>query len=214
MFIHFVTQSTIIISEYNIIGMKNPKKWIRVIGFDDGPFRHSEKGETILVGVIIRAKEYLDGVVSAKIRVDGLDVTEKIIYLVNRPKFASQIQLIILNSIAFAGFNLADIKEINKKTGKPVIAVVRKEPDGEKFRNAASKLPDFEKRLKIIDNAGEVKKADVDGKTLYFQSAGIPDEDAVVMLKRTRKRSAIPEPVRMAHIIASGIIDGVSRGRA
>ncbi|MCK5452130.1 MAG: DUF99 family protein, partial [Candidatus Aenigmarchaeota archaeon] len=45
--------------------MKTPKMWIRVIGFDDGPFKHSEKGETILVGVIIRAKEYLDGVVSA-----------------------------------------------------------------------------------------------------------------------------------------------------
>ncbi|MEA3229488.1 MAG: DUF99 family protein [archaeon] len=193
--------------------MKHLKKWIRVIGFDDGPFKHKNAKDTILVGVIVRMKEYLDGILSARIEIDGLDVTEKIIFLVNRPKFKDQIQIIILNSIAFGGFNLADIKKINLKTGKPVIAVVRKKPDREKFIKAASKLPDAEKRLEIIENAGEIKEAEVDGRKLYYQSAGIDDTDAAVILRKTRKRSAIPEPVRMAHIIASGIVDGESRGR-
>ena len=194
--------------------MKHLKKGIRVIGFDDGPFKHRQKEDALLVGVMIQVKEYVDGVISANIAVDGLDVTEKIISLVNRPKYINQVQLIILNSIAFAGFNLADIQKINEETGKPVIAVVRKRPDTDKFKKAAARLPDFERRLRIIERAGEVNMADLDGKTLYFQSAGITYEDAVMMLKKTRKRSAIPEAVRIAHIIASGIVDGESRGGA
>ncbi len=194
--------------------MDHSKRYIRVIGFDDGPFKHGEGGETILVGVVVRAKEYIDAVLSSWITVDGFDVTSKIISLVNRPKYRDQIQLIILNSIAFGGFNLADLKEIHSSTGKPVIAVVRRKPDKDKFIKAAMKLPDADKRLEIINHAGEIKEACVDGRTLYFQSCGIDDKDACIMLKRTRKRCAIPEPVRLAHIIASGIVDGESRGRA
>ncbi len=197
-----------------MILMKISKSSMRIIGFDDSPFKHKKGEKALLVGVIIRAKEYLEAVTCRDIDVDGLDVTEKIISTVNESRYSDQIQLIALDSIAFAGLNIADIDEIHKRTGIPVIAVVRKKPDKERFLRANSRLPNYERRVEIIEKAGNTKKACLDGHCLYYQSRGIDDKDATTMLKKMQKRANIPEPIRMAHIIAAGIVNGESRGRA
>jgi hypothetical protein len=39
-------------------------------------------------------------------------------------------------------------------------------------------------------------------------------ESAEVLIEKSRVRGAIPEPLRMAHIIASGMTRGESKGKA
>jgi len=58
-----------------------------------------------------------------------------------------------------------------------------------------------------MENAGkivEIKIGKSDGK-IYVQMAGIREEDAVKIIKVTSTRSYIPEALRVAHIIASGL---------
>ncbi|VVB60315.1 Uncharacterised protein [uncultured archaeon] len=192
--------------------LKLLKRESRVIGFDDGPTKRGEN-ESILVGVVIRGKEYVDRVLTAKIDVDGTDATEKIIGLVKKPKHFGHLRAIFLNGISFAGFNLADIKKISEETRLPVIAAMRK-PNAAKFREVASKFPDKDARLRIIENAGKIHEAKI-GKTItYFQCAGISPPDAKILLKKSIKRATIPEAVRIAHLIAAGVVEGESRGGA
>jgi len=47
-----------------------------------------------------------------------------------------------------------------------------------------------------------------------MQIYGIEREDAEDIVKLSTTRSAIPEPVRVAHIIAAGIVTGESKGSA
>ncbi len=187
------------------------KRESRVIGFDDGPINPKEN-ESILVGVVIRGKEYVDRVLTAKINVDGTDATEKIIELVKKPKHFEHLRAIFLNGISFAGFNLADIKKISEETRLPVIAAMRN-PNVAKFRKVASKFPDKDARLKIIENAGEIHEAKINRTSTYFQCAGISTHDAEILLKKSIKRATIPEAVRIAHLIAAGVVEGESRGR-
>ena len=101
------------------------KKEIRVIGIDDSPFRKFKKGKVLVVGTVFRGGLFLDGVLSTKVSIDGNDSTKKLIDMINKCKFKPQLQCIFLNGIAVAGFNVIDVKELNKKTNLPVIVVIK-----------------------------------------------------------------------------------------
>ena len=121
----------------------------------------------------------------------------------------------MVDGITLAGFNIVDIKELNERTGIPVIVINRKLPDLEKVRRALKRFDDFEERWKAVENAGEIKECYVKkGKKIYFQAKGMNEETAREVIKISTTRSFIPEPLRIAHIIATGIVRGESYGRA
>ncbi len=185
------------------------KKEIRVIGIDDSPFKKSQQHDVLVVGSIFKGGLFLDGVISTKITIDGDDATEKIIGMINKSKFKPQLQCILLNGIAVGGFNVIDIKELSRNTALPVIVVIRKKPNINLIKETLEKIGKKEK-IQLIEKAGSV--APVNG--LFIQLAGISIEKAKEILKLTCTRSLIPEPIRMSHLIASGITDGESRGKA
>lgn len=186
-----------------------PKKEIRILGIDDAPFDKFNDKKTLVIGTFFRGGSFMDGVLSTKVSVDGNDSTKKIIKLVKKSKFKPQLQAIMLDGIALGGFNVVDIVQINKETNIPVIVVMRDYPDFEKIERALIKLNKKEK-IKLLKKAGEIHKVG----NIYIQTCGIDLEKAKGIIKITCTRSYIPEPIRVAHIIASGIIFGESRGKA
>ena len=185
------------------------KEEIRILGIDDSPFDKVKKGDNLVIGVLFRGGNFMDGIMTTKIKVDGDDSTDKIIRMVKNSKFKSQIRCIVLNGIAMGGFNVVDIHKLNKKTKIPVIVVIRDYPDFKKIFSALKKIKK-ESRIKLIKKAGDVIKA---GK-IYVQLAGLSLEQARQILKISCTHSYIPEPLRVAHLMAAGIAMGESKGRA
>ena len=185
------------------------KKEIRVIGIDDATHKFKAKGNILIVGTIFRGGSFLDGILSTKASIDGNNATKNIAAMINKSKFKPQLRCIFLDGIAVGGFNIIDIQELNKQTKLPVIVVIRKKPDIENIKRILIKLSKKSK-IKLLEKAGPVVPA---GK-VYVQLAGLSIEKAKEILKIACTRSHIPEAVRLAHIIASGIVDGESRGRA
>ncbi|MBW2989119.1 DUF99 family protein [Candidatus Woesearchaeota archaeon] len=185
------------------------KKEIRTLGIDDSPFRKFTKGDVLVVGTLFRGGMILDGLVSTKVRIDGRNSTEKLARMINRSKFRRQLRCILLNGIALGGFNVVDIKELNKKTGIPVIVVIRKYPDFKKIEDTLKRI-NKKGKYELIQKAGPVEKTD----KIYIQRKGISKEKAKEIIKITCTRSLIPEPIRAAHLIAGGIVNGESRGKA
>lgn len=185
------------------------KKEIRVIGIDDAPHKFKAKGSVLIVGTIFRGGSFLDGILSTKANVDGNNATKKLTAMINKSKFKPQLRCIFLDGIAVGGFNIIDIRELNKKTKLPVIVIIRKKPDIENIKRILAKL-NKKSKIKLLEKAGPVVPA---GK-IYIQLAGIGMEKAKEILKIACTRSHIPEAVRLSHIIASGIVDGESRGKA
>jgi len=186
--------------------IRKVKKEIRILGVDDGPFTFDSK-ETVLVGCVFRAGLWLDCVLAKKIIVDGLESTGLIIEMCAHHE---ELRVIMLDGITFAGFNVADIQRIYAETGIPVIAVTRKMPGMVGIKRALSYFDDFEKRSMLIKKAGTVRKVG----DIYYQSAGIAQKDAEEIIKISCTRSKIPEPVRVAHLIATAMVAGESHGRA
>ena len=182
---------------------------MRVIGIDDSPFNKFKKGKVLVVGTVFRGGSFLDGVLSTKVNIDGNDSTKKIIEMINKCKFKPQLQCIFLDGIAVGGFNVIDVKELNKKTKIPVIVIIRRKPNIENIKRTLIRIGKRNK-IKLIEKAGSV----VPAGDIYIQLTGLSIEKAKEILKIVCTRSLIPEPIRIAHLIASGITFGESRGKA
>ena len=183
------------------------KPEIRVLGVDDGAFKPHVKGQVPVIGVVFRGGFWLDGVMHTSIEVDGFDATDRIASMITGSSHYKQLRVIMLNGVTFAGFNIVDVKELNASTKLPVIAVTREKPNFESIRKALKNLPNSEERWKTILSAGEPTKVSTrraEAK-VYMQTAGVSEDDAEKILQLTSTRSYIPEALRVAHLIASGI---------
>jgi len=188
------------------------KNEIRILGVDDSPFPSHTKEELLLVGTVFRGGSWLDGVLSTYIHGDGTDATEKIIDMVINSRNLGQLGVIMLDGITFGGFNLVNIRQIFEATGIPVIVIMRRIPNFNRIKKALERFEDFEDKWANILEAGQVYK--VNNNSIYMQIYGIKREDAEDIVKLSTTRSTIPEPLRVAHIIAAGIITGESKGSA
>jgi endonuclease V-like protein UPF0215 family len=185
------------------------RKEVRVIGIDDGPFFKFRKGKVLVVGTIYRGGDYMDGIVSTTAKVDGTDATKNIAQMINKSKFHSQLRCIFLNGIGVGGFNIIDLPKLSKLTKLPVIAVTRQYPDIPKILTTLVNLK-MKQKVKLITQLPLPTKI---GK-VYVQYINISLERTKQFMKLTTLHSYVPEPLRIAHIIAAGIIKGESRGRA
>ncbi len=184
------------------------KSEIRIIAWDDCAFSFRQK-KVRAIGVVFRGGSFMDGVLSASVGKDGDDATGIIADAITGSRHYDQLSFIMLKGITIAGFNIVDIKELNRKTKLPVIAVQRKKPDMKEFVAALKKFRDADEKLLKMRKAGKFYSYG----ELFCQKAGLNARDCGELLKITCTRSNIPEPLRVAHLIASGL-SGESRGRA
>ncbi|MEM3030576.1 MAG: DUF99 family protein [Candidatus Micrarchaeia archaeon] len=178
------------------------KRGARVLAIDDAPFTRGEK-EVLVVGVVWRSG-VVEGVLATRVRRDGSDATAKLAALANNSRFKEGLRLILLHSITLAGFNIVDIKKLAAATGVPVLTLVRRKPDTANVKTALRKFRDFKRRWALIERAGGIHRI---GR-FYCQFAGVGEREAKEAL-----RQAGAEGLRLAHLIASGVTRGESRGR-
>jgi len=181
------------------------KSEIRVLGVDDGKFVPHTEGAVIVVGVVFRGGGWIEGVMHTRIAIDGFDATEQIASMINSSPHRKQLRLVMLNGITFAGFNVVDINKLNSATKLPVIALTCDKPDLEAIRKALNNLSRGEERWKMILKTGEIHEICCRGKQVYMGLAGISLVDAEEIVELTSIRSSYPEPLRVAHLIASGV---------
>jgi endonuclease V-like protein UPF0215 family len=213
---------------------------VNVIGFDDGPFGREHRGDVLLVGAVC-SRTRLDGVVSGRVRRDGADSTRRMIALVQASPFRAHVRAVMLQGIAVAGFNVVDIHELSRALGLPVLVVTRRLPDLDSVHRALfSESPSHRPRVlgaarkwRLIEHAGAVEPLGLSRRALrgagasrpptglraasqrlWVQRAGLTLPEARVLVAATTLHGNVPEPLRLAHIIAGGVATGWSRGRA
>jgi endonuclease V-like protein UPF0215 family len=134
--------------------------------------------------------------------------------MINGSRFVDQIRIVMLDGISLGGFNVIDMDDLSETTGKPVISVTRNPPDNEKVRKALIKnFDDWERRVEIIEK-NPLVKVETDYKPVYIRFSGIDESEAKRVVKSSIVRGCIPEPIRLAHVIASAFVLGESKGNA
>ena len=187
--------------------IREVKREIRIVGIDDGMFTPHSEAMVDVIGVVFRGGYWLDGFMHTKVTVDGMDATEKLVQMVTSSPHHKQLRVIMLNGVTMAGFNVVDIDGLHTRTKIPVIAVTRDKPDFKEIREALRHLPDTSRRLRVIARAGKIMRVQTreNAEPIYAHTVGLNEETARRILRTTSTRSNIPEPLRVAHIIASGL---------
>jgi uncharacterized protein len=185
------------------------KRYSNLIGFDDAPFPRGHRGAVKLVGAVFAGPRF-DGVVVGKIEKDGSDSTDEIARLVGSTRFAEHVQLVVLQGIAFGGFNVVDAMALHERLRLPVLVVARKRPDMAAIRRALlSRVPGGLRKWDLVEKLGPMEaQGDV-----WVQRVGITPAQSASVIERFAIHSRIPEPLRVAHLIAGALAVGQSRGR-
>jgi len=137
-----------------------------------------------------------------------------LIDMVNKTKHKKQLKSILIDGVAFCGFNVINIEKIFLETGIPVITITRDKPDFKKIKNALKKnFTDWQSKFDIIET-GTLHKIKTNFNPIYIKCFGISIKEAKEIIKLSTIRGVIPEPIRVAHLIASGITRGESYGKA
>jgi endonuclease V-like protein UPF0215 family len=180
------------------------------IGIDDAPFDRSHRGDVGLVAAVF-TRARLDGVATGKLRKDGANATAAITQLISSSPFAEHAQVVLLGGITFGGFNVVDIHELHRRLGMPVLVLTRKRPRFRIIRDALlQKVPGGARKWALIEKAGEMQPC----AGLWVQRAGLELGEAAQVIADTTVHGKLPEPLRIAHMIAGAYAQGCSRGGA
>ena len=186
-----------------------PRAFSHVVGLDDAPFARDHRGDVRVVGAVYAGLR-LEGVLTGAVRRDGGNATQRLTDLVRGSKFQRQLQLVMLQGIALAGFNVVDLHGLGRSLGIPVLVVVRRRPRLDRVRTAlVSRVPGGDSKWALIEQLGPAEHV----AGVYVQRVGLTRAEAAAVIERLAVHGSIPEPLRTAHLIAGALATGQSRGR-
>ncbi len=176
---------------------------VSVIACDDGVVRKLGQGYTIVACVLWHDRP-LD-VELNPVKVDGFEASTTIAYAMTKLKLRSRVEpeALLLDSITIAGFNIASPPTIAKLTETPVIVVYKYKPSSERLERALRNLKDYQLKmrvLRIVDNTVEITTRK---GVLHIITWGMELEKARHVIEETQIHSRVPEPIRIAHMVAS-----------
>ena len=189
------------------------KQQIRILGIDDSPFGFDDE-RAMVVGSIVRVPNYLEGVIKSEVTVDGTDSTEALVKMVAKSRFKDQLKLVMVDGIALAGFNVLDLDEVYSRLGIPVLTLTRDRPDLDEMKKALVKhFDDWKTRYDLITKH-DLRVIHTEHNPLYACGLGMDWSEFEELVKMSTVRGVVPEPIRMAHLIASAMAKGESYGRS
>lgn len=186
------------------------KSGIRIAAAASGPI--GGRKSALLVIVVYR-EGTLEGVLSGSIGVDLSDSGRKIASIISRSRFGDQVKLLALNGIALAGLNVVDVNAVKKALKANFLILTRKKPHKELLIEAIGKR----------EGVGTARKSEASRKKHIVEAisnlpilryAGFYVQSDLDINKENKDiiRASF-EALRIAHLIANGIITGESKGR-
>jgi endonuclease V-like protein UPF0215 family len=185
----------------------------RFLGIDDAPFRFSD-GTVPVVGVVVQAPSYIEGVLTTLVEVDGRDATDRIAEMISSSRYREGLAMVLLDGVAVGGFNVVDVDRLHAAIRRPVVTVTREKPDLAAIERALRRrFDDWEDRLARMRRHDAVPVR-FHASTLWVSFVGAELRAVEEAIALTTVRGNLPEPLRIAHLMAAGIARGESRGRA
>ncbi len=133
--------------------------------------------------------------------VDGTAAAMRILDKLLKP----DISIVMLDGCVVSFYNWIDGEALWLKYGKPVACYVFENPAG-RVEDAVRKLfADWERRVEAYRRLGVPTRHNTKWGYIYVRSWGIDPHDAGVAAQVLMKHGKLPEPIRVAKIVARGV---------
>jgi endonuclease V-like protein UPF0215 family len=180
-----------------------------VLGIDDGPFVVGTSDDTPIVGVMTEGTHPVEAVAVTRFPVDGADVTAFLAAWITALRLHPALQAIVLGGVTIAGLAVIDLAALAAATALPVIAVSRRDPSGHRVADAL-RAAGLDDRVAVL---ARTPPSFATASGLHLACAGATAEAASALVAACVGKAAVPEPLRLAHLIARAVTTGESRGR-
>jgi len=180
-----------------------------VLGIDDAPFTKGRDREVPIVGVLMEGADLVEAIAIGSFPVDGDDAATHLAGWIRGLRGYRSTQAILVGGVTIAGLGVIDLDALARSVELPVLAVTRHDPSASELRTAlrAAGLAD---RLPVLDRSPPSLQV---APGLYVAAAGVTPGEAAELVRHTLGKSRLPEPLRIAHLVAAALTSGESRGR-
>lgn len=185
------------------------KRRPHLLGVDDGPFEKRQAEPVPIVAVMMEAADLVESVAIASFPVDGDDATGFLAGWLGGLRARVSCQAVLLGGITLAGLGIVDLEALARRLALPVLAVTRRAPQDAKLV-AALRAAGLGERIPLVLRAPRALQV-ADG--LFVAQAGGSAEEAARLARASLGKASLPEPLRMAHLVARALVLGESRGR-
>jgi hypothetical protein len=184
------------------------KKGIRALAIAES-FKKS-RDKSIIVGVVMRSDLVIDGIIFDRVTVRGDDATDAIIRMYNNLN-RDDINIMILNGLIISMYNIIDIEEVYKNIKKPIIALTFEESEGLDEHIKRAFPYNYEEKLEMYHKLGKREELLLKtGYIIYIRSKGIDLDDSRRIINKFLLQGSIPEPIRVAKLIARACLKFIS----
>jgi endonuclease V-like protein UPF0215 family len=177
------------------------KRGVRVLGVSESFQREDER--SMAVGVVMRGDMRIDGIGFCEPEVGGTDATDLLIDMYSRLG-REDIRAWILGGCIISWFNVIDSVRLNESTNVPVVCLSYHPSEGiEKFFREY--FPeDWKGRVEMMDKGGQRQEVPLKtGHSIFLTTSGITINRAKQLVDQFTLDGRIPEPIRIARIIAA-----------
>jgi hypothetical protein len=149
----------------------------------------------------MRGSERIEGIFSTDVLRDGDDATARVARCIIGSRLRG-VKAILLDGASFAGFNVVDLEGLREETSIPCLAFTRGVPDVATMRVALRNVPNPEGKWALLA-ARRIVTLPTETTPISVSFSGMSQEEAVALLAATTARGHTPEPLRIAHMVAS-----------
>lgn len=181
-----------------------------LLGVDDAPFDKDSDRTVPIVAAMLEGAGPIEQLAIGSFPVDGDDPAGYLAGWIGSLRCRDALHGVVLGGITIAGLGVVDVPALARSLEIPVIVANRRPPRDGPLTDAL-RAAGLEPRVPIVLATPQAVEAD-DG--LWIAQAGADDGWAVSTALAARGKSRLPEPLRVAHLIAAALSQGESRGRA
>jgi len=181
-----------------------------VLGIDDGPVDKQSRAPVPVVGVMMEGADLVEAVAITRFPVDGAGATDFLAGWVSGLRLRPALQAVVLGGITIAGLGVLEVERLSRELRRPVLIVNRRAPVNHRLVHALERAGLAERRAAVE----ETPVAHAVGPRLFVAAAGMGAERAAALMRAVRRKSELPEALRIAHLVARAVAMGESRGRA
>jgi len=180
------------------------KKGLRGLAIAESFSQNSKK--SILAGVVMRRDFIIDGFVFGKATLEGNDATDKILQMYQKLD-RQDISYLLISGIIISMYNIVDVKKISSSLNLPVIGVTYQDSSGIEEAIKQHFPNSYETKLQAYKKLGPRHKVTLGTSSqIYTRNEGCTVEEASMLLNDLTLQGSIPEPLRVAQLLAKTIL--------
>ncbi|EQD75282.1 protein containing DUF99, partial [mine drainage metagenome] len=181
------------------------KPHFHVIGIDDGAFRRGDRWAPV-AAVLLAVPARVEAVRVGRVPIDGTGAARRLGDLIRELPGHESARAVLLDGAVVGGFNVVDLDALRHDTGLPVVAVTARRPDFAAIRHALRTwFPrDATRRFRAL-SAHRLYALPGPSGAVFVAAVGCTRFDAAALVRRATVEGHVPEPIRLAHLVASAV---------